>query len=53
MGKRSLPEMYHDKIKALEKNREERINQYIIPVEMRIDEEKEKLKKYYRKKGIH
>lgn len=52
MSKRKLPEIYLDKIKKLEEKRETNINKYIIPIEIKIQDEKDKIKKYYRKKGL-
>lgn len=52
MSKRKRPEIYLDKIKKLEEKRETNINKYIIPIEIKIQDEKDKIKKYYRKKGL-
>lgn len=51
MPKRSLPEIYESKIKELEQKREDNVNKYILPIEAKIQAEKEKLKQYYRRKG--
>ena len=52
MSKRSLPEIYESKIRDLEQKRERNVNRYIIPIEMKIVAEKDKLREYYLKKGI-
>ena len=53
MAKRSLPEIYESNIRDLEQKRERNVNRYIIPIEMKIEAEKEKVRNYYLKKGIH
>jgi len=53
MAKRSRVEIMRDKIKMLEQKKEESINKYILPIEQKIANENEKIKEYYRKKGIH
>ena len=39
-------------LKKLEEKKETNINKYIIPIEIKIQDEKDKIKKYYRKKGL-
>ena len=52
MSKRSLNEIYVDNIKRLEEKKEENINKYILPLETKIEAEKEKLRQYFLKRGI-
>jgi len=52
MALRSRNEILQDTLDTLEKKREERINKYIIPIEIKIEETKDKLREYWANKGI-
>ena len=52
MAKRSREQILSDKLERLESKREDRINRYIIPVEIEIEEVREQIKALYLKKGI-
>ena len=45
----SRPEQWQNQIKKLEEKRENNVNRYIIPIEIKIEEIKDKLKKHYSK----
>jgi len=53
MAKRNRVEIIRDKITKLEQKKEENVNKYILPIEQKIINEKEKIKEYYLKKGIN
>lgn len=51
MPKRSREQILADKLKRLENKREDRVNRYIIPVEIEIEQVREQIKALYLKKG--
>ncbi len=42
-----------NKLKKLEQQKEANINRYILPLETKIEEQKEKISAHYRKSGIN
>jgi hypothetical protein len=52
MAKRSREQILSDKLKRLENKREDRINRYIIPIEIEMEEVREQIIALYLKKGI-
>lgn len=48
-NKRSREQILRDTIKRLEEKREDRIDRYIIPIEIKLQEARQKLKNYLTK----
>jgi hypothetical protein len=52
MARRTREQILSDKLKRLEEQREDRINRYIIPIEIKMEETREQIRAMYLKKGI-
>lgn len=52
MPKRTIVQIWSEKLEKLETKRERNIDRYILPIESEIQETKDKIRTYYKEKGI-